>query len=70
MVAAEESLWYAEVPNLSRPFPMFLVDRDLLRVHQNCLPCSDDPQVSLSASLQCITRVSSCSLSAMPTVKQ
>ena len=36
-IAADESLWFFEVPHLSLSFPIYLVDHDVLRVRQNGL---------------------------------
>ena len=69
MLAAKGALWSTEVPHLSLPFPIFLVERDLICVCQNCLPVHLIIKLVYLSSLQAITRASTCSLSAMYTVK-
>ena len=65
----DKDTWSIEVPRLSLPFPMFLVNRDVLCVRQNCLHVYLILKLLHLPPLQSIVSASSCSLSAMSTVK-
>ena len=66
---AEESLWFTNVPHLLLSFPIFLVDRDLLYVNQNCLSVHMILKSVYLPPMQSIMRPLSCSPSALSTVK-
>ena len=68
-IAEERSLWSTEVSHLSLLFLLFLVNRNLLDVCQNCLPVHLILKLVYLPLLQSITRASRCSISAMSTIK-
>ena len=50
MIDVEESLWSTDVLHLSLSFPLFLVNRNLFRVRQDCLAVHlPDPQKFICA---------------------